>query len=494
MTAEHHPPGEHRGQHRMRDASDDGNDRQHYRYADEDQQDQDPVERRRQEDPPRLAPHVGALAGRQAAWLARGPRRRRGGRAGQYIHAGAPGWPAWGAIVPQVGAAREGAVKPGDCKRRWTLPSLREPPIGWSRGRYPGVHVMSEPVLREPAGIVRAQRTVEGGGFIVRRPFPTPGMSLVDPFLLLDEMGPVDYAPGEAVGAPDHPHRGFETVTYVLEGEFEHEDSAGHRGELARRRRAVDDRRRGIVHSEMPSRAHPRRRRPRARLPDLGEPAGARQDDGAALPGGAAAKHPEARRRPTARRACEVIAGEALGVQRRDRDAHADPRTRTGRSRRVPSVVLPAPARLQRAASTCSRARRASATHARRRGRQLAILGDGDAVECRAADAKAPARLLAARRRAAARAGRALRPVRDEHRSRDPPGDPRLPERQLRRHPSVEIEDDDPHAHCVRCPHRGSKPPLGGPAGGMTTATLTAFAAPTGGASLPWGGPAGGWT
>ena len=46
------------------------------------------------------------------------------------------------------------------------------------------------------------------------------------------EMGPIDYGPGEAVGAPDHPHRGFETVTYVLEGEMEHEDSAGHRGAL----------------------------------------------------------------------------------------------------------------------------------------------------------------------------------------------------------------------------------------------------------------------
>ena len=43
-------------------------------------------------------------------------------------------------------------------------------------------------------------------------------------------MGPVDYRPGEAMGAPDHPHRGFETVTYVLSGEFEHEDSAGQRG------------------------------------------------------------------------------------------------------------------------------------------------------------------------------------------------------------------------------------------------------------------------
>ena len=58
---------------------------------------------------------------------------------------------------------------------------------------------------------------------------PRAGSSLVDPFLLIDEMGPVDYAPGEAVGAPDHPHRGFETVTYMLEGEFEHEDSAGHK-------------------------------------------------------------------------------------------------------------------------------------------------------------------------------------------------------------------------------------------------------------------------
>ena len=83
--------------------------------------------------------------------------------------------------------------------------------------------------------------------------FPTGRSNQVDPFLLLDEMGPADYAPGEAVGAPDHPHRGFETVTYMLEGEFEHEDSAGHRGLL----RAGDVQwmtaGAGIVHSEMPS-------------------------------------------------------------------------------------------------------------------------------------------------------------------------------------------------------------------------------------------------
>ena len=98
--------------------------------------------------------------------------------------------------------------------------------------------------VREIFRIVTAHKQREGGGFIVRRPFPSYGLTVVDPFLLIDEMGPVDYAPGEAVGAPDHPHRGFETVTYVLEGEMEHEDSAGHRGSLRARRRPVDDGRR----------------------------------------------------------------------------------------------------------------------------------------------------------------------------------------------------------------------------------------------------------
>jgi hypothetical protein len=106
---------------------------------------------------------------------------------------------------------------------------------------------------RQVQRIVHSQRVREGGGFIVRRPFPTAGLDLVDPFLLLDEMGPVDYAPGEAVGAPDHPHRGFETVTYMLEGEFEHEDSAGNRGRIAAgdvQWMTAGD---GVIHSEMPA-------------------------------------------------------------------------------------------------------------------------------------------------------------------------------------------------------------------------------------------------
>ena len=62
---------------------------------------------------------------------------------------------------------------------------------------------------RRVQAVIPAIRTVEGGGFVVRRPFPTRSLDAIDPFLLLDEMGPVEYGAGEAVGAPDHPHRGF---------------------------------------------------------------------------------------------------------------------------------------------------------------------------------------------------------------------------------------------------------------------------------------------
>lgn len=106
---------------------------------------------------------------------------------------------------------------------------------------------------RRIARIVTAHRQREGGGFVVRRPFPTVGLDAVDPFLLIDEMGPADYGPGEAVGAPDHPHRGFETVTYMIEGEFEHEDSAGHRGSLRPGDVQWMTAGAGIIHSEMPS-------------------------------------------------------------------------------------------------------------------------------------------------------------------------------------------------------------------------------------------------
>jgi len=87
-------------------------------------------------------------------------------------------------------------------------------------------------MLRPIERVITARRQLEGGGFSVRRPLPAAGVRSVDPILMIDEMGPVVYAPGEAVGAPDHPHRGFETVTYLLDGHMLHEDHLGNRGNL----------------------------------------------------------------------------------------------------------------------------------------------------------------------------------------------------------------------------------------------------------------------
>ncbi|GIU86668.1 MAG: short-chain dehydrogenase [Acidimicrobiia bacterium] len=93
----------------------------------------------------------------------------------------------------------------------------------------------------------------EGAGFLVRRPFASVDLRDTDPFLLLDEMGPVDYAPGEAKGAPDHPHRGFETVTYVLEGAMEHRDSTGGGGVIGPGDTQWMTAGAGLVHSEEPT-------------------------------------------------------------------------------------------------------------------------------------------------------------------------------------------------------------------------------------------------
>jgi redox-sensitive bicupin YhaK (pirin superfamily) len=106
---------------------------------------------------------------------------------------------------------------------------------------------------RKVSLVLPAQDFHEGAGFLVHRPFPVQGVMQIDPFLLIDEMGPVTYAPGEAVGAPDHPHRGFETVTYMIDGEFAHADSHGHRGNLAPGDVQWMTAGSGVVHAEMPS-------------------------------------------------------------------------------------------------------------------------------------------------------------------------------------------------------------------------------------------------
>ena len=104
--------------------------------------------------------------------------------------------------------------------------------------------------MRSVVQIVPTHSVLEGGGFKVRRPYSMN--RLLSPFLLLDEMGPNVTGPGEAVGAPWHPHRGFETVTYLLDGRMQHEDSAGNKGELNPGDVQWMTAGRGIIHSEVP--------------------------------------------------------------------------------------------------------------------------------------------------------------------------------------------------------------------------------------------------
>jgi len=106
---------------------------------------------------------------------------------------------------------------------------------------------------RRVAKIIDALSTIEGGGFPVRRPFPIAGFSHFDPFLLVDHLGPVEWQPGQALGAPDHPHRGFETVTYVLAGENEHRDSFGNSDVLGPGDVQWMTAGAGVIHAEMPT-------------------------------------------------------------------------------------------------------------------------------------------------------------------------------------------------------------------------------------------------
>src|SRR5579864_2663752 len=107
---------------------------------------------------------------------------------------------------------------------------------------------------RTVARAMPSLHTLEGGGVEIHRSFPIPQLDSVDPFLLLDHMGPIEYRPGDSTGFPEHPHRGFETVTYLLEGQMEHKDSFGNRGFLNAGDVQWMTAGSGLVHSEMPGR------------------------------------------------------------------------------------------------------------------------------------------------------------------------------------------------------------------------------------------------
>jgi len=96
--------------------------------------------------------------------------------------------------------------------------------------RVPAVPPRSR--FRRVRGVSAAPSGLEGEGFPVRRAFAGVDLSDLDPFVHMDQMGEVEYAPGEPKGTPWHPHRGFETVTYILDGIFEHQDSNGGGGTI----------------------------------------------------------------------------------------------------------------------------------------------------------------------------------------------------------------------------------------------------------------------
>lgn len=133
----------------------------------------------------------------------------------------------------------------------------------------------ARPVL----AVATAPSGFEGEGFPVRRAFAGIDYKHLDPFIMMDQMGEVEYAPGEPKGTPWHPHRGFETVTYLIDGTFVHRDSHGGGGVINDGDTQWMTAGSGLLHRGAAGVArHVRWSLPRP--PAVGEPAEERQDDG----------------------------------------------------------------------------------------------------------------------------------------------------------------------------------------------------------------------
>ena len=117
----------------------------------------------------------------------------------------------------------------------------------------PRVPALAPDAIQRPVvSITSAPSALEGLGFPVKRAFAGVDLTLLDPFIHLDEMGEVDYAPGEPKGTPWHPHRGFETVTYIIDGIFDHQDSFGGGGTITNGDTQWMTAGSGILHIEAP--------------------------------------------------------------------------------------------------------------------------------------------------------------------------------------------------------------------------------------------------
>ncbi len=119
--------------------------------------------------------------------------------------------------------------------------------------RLPRLHDPSpEAVERRVRSVTTAPRGLEGEGFPVRRAFAGVELAALDPFVHMDQMGEVDYGPGEPRGTSWHPHRGFETVTYMIDGTFQHQDSTGGGGLITNGDTQWMTAGAGILHIERP--------------------------------------------------------------------------------------------------------------------------------------------------------------------------------------------------------------------------------------------------
>jgi redox-sensitive bicupin YhaK (pirin superfamily) len=103
------------------------------------------------------------------------------------------------------------------------MPAVTADTLTLARVPRPGLGDVERPVV----SVTTAPQGFEGEGFPVRRAFAGISPRRLDPFIMMDQMGEVEYAPGEPKGTSWHPHRGFETVTYILDGAFQHQDSHG---------------------------------------------------------------------------------------------------------------------------------------------------------------------------------------------------------------------------------------------------------------------------
>ncbi|MBD8868847.1 pirin family protein [Nocardioides donggukensis] len=112
----------------------------------------------------------------------------------------------------------------------------------------PGLGDVPRPVWQ----VSTAPTGYEGEGFPVRRAFAGVDLAHLDPFIMMDQMGEVDYAPGEPKGTSWHPHRGFETVTYIMDGQFDHQDSHGGGGTITNGDTQWMTAGSGILHIEAP--------------------------------------------------------------------------------------------------------------------------------------------------------------------------------------------------------------------------------------------------